>query len=105
MKRPRTIWLGVGQGVDLIAELAKHVELGLEAIGYPRERRRFHPHLTLGRARRAGPALSDLANSLQESADAEIGRCRISEVVTFASQLGRDGPTYEALARAQLAAK
>jgi 2'-5' RNA ligase len=105
IKRPRTIWLGAGEGANAITELAKRLERGLEAIGYPRERRRFHPHVTLGRARHAGPALADLAESLRDSADIEIGRCRISEVVTFASQLGRDGPTYEALARAQLLAK
>jgi len=47
---PRVIWSGIAQGRPM-ESLHLDLQEGLEAIGIPRERRRFHPHLTLGRVR------------------------------------------------------
>lgn len=48
---PRTIWIGVTDGVDELRRLAKRVDEELEALGYPVESREFSPHLTVGRTR------------------------------------------------------
>ncbi len=48
--RPRVVWLGV-EPVDGLFDLQEAVERELTPLGFPRERRRFHPHITLGRVR------------------------------------------------------
>jgi 2'-5' RNA ligase len=50
-RRPRVVWLGCEPVTAL--ELVQHrVEEEMSAIGFPLEGRPFHPHFTLGRARR-----------------------------------------------------
>ena len=100
--RPRVIWLGSAEGQEPMADLAERIESALEKLGFPREDRRFHAHLTLGRVRRGGPAVSALASLVQEHADAQIGRTPVDEVVIFSSQLKPTGAIYEALDRAEL---
>ncbi len=51
LRRPQVVWAGIEVNPPL-SELQERVEAALEALGYERERRRFHPHLTLGRARK-----------------------------------------------------
>jgi 2'-5' RNA ligase len=50
-KRPRVIWLGVGGQVDILLKLQKQIDDNLEKLGFPREKRPFSPHITLGRVR------------------------------------------------------
>lgn len=100
--RPRTIWVGAGEGQQAVAELARYIEKALEPLGYPREGRRFQAHLTIGRVRRGGPALAELADRLQALNDVELGRTAVEQVVVFSSRLSVSGPTYEALGRAAL---
>ena len=102
LSRPRVIWLGSGEGEQAMAGLADRIEAVLESLGFAREARRFHAHLTLGRVRRGGPAISALARMVQEHAEVEIGRTSVEEVVVFSSQLKPTGAVYEALSRAPL---
>ncbi len=103
--RPRTIWLGTGDGERELAAVAEKIEAALEELGFAREDRAFHGHLTLGRVRRPSPALAALGRMLQDKAAIEIGRTPIREVVVFSSRLAPSGPTYEALGRAALSAR
>ncbi len=49
MRRPKTIWLGVDASAEL--RCLKHdLEWELAPLGFDREVRAFHPHVTLGRA-------------------------------------------------------
>jgi 2'-5' RNA ligase len=48
--RPRVIWAGVRRE-EALDDLNARLEEGLERIGFPKERRAFSPHLTLGRVR------------------------------------------------------
>ena len=54
-KKPRVIWLGISEGDTELADLAKIIEKRLVSIGFPREKRKFSPHLTLGRVKRLTP--------------------------------------------------
>jgi len=51
LRRPQVVWAGIEVNPSL-SDLQERVEAALEALGYERERRRFHPHLTIGRARK-----------------------------------------------------
>jgi 2'-5' RNA ligase len=83
--------------------LQERLEKPLAKLGFRKEPRRFEPHLTIGRVRNGGPAMLALGELLRQQADFEAGRTRVAELVVFSSQLGPQGPTYEALSRAPLA--
>jgi len=100
--RPRTIWLGAEDDAPMRA-LHQQLETRLQKLGFRKDGRRFHAHLTLGRVRRGGPAMADLGRLLQEHTTFKAGTAPISEVILFASHLDRAGPTYEPLGRARLA--
>ena len=86
-----------------MSRLQAVLEESLHGLGFPKESRDFHPHLTLGRLRSGGPAVRELTRLLREHADAAAGQATITEAVVYASYLDRTGPTYEVLARAPLA--
>ena len=104
IKRPRTLWIGAGQGAEKLVALQADVEEALSTLGFRGENRQFVPHLTLGRAGR-GPASggAELSDRLAKLADYDAGVMAVDSVTVFASELGRDGPTYHVLARAPLA--
>ena len=49
--RPRVLWAGVGGDLDALASLRDDVEIAMTGTGFPRERRHFRAHLTIGRVR------------------------------------------------------
>jgi 2'-5' RNA ligase len=104
IRQPRTIWLGFSQGVEELTELQKAIDDALKKeMGYGKEQRRFHAHLTLGRVKRFDePSRARLEELLVKNADFDGDLSVIEEAVVFASFLGRNGPTHEALGRAAL---
>jgi 2'-5' RNA ligase len=97
LRRPRTIWAGVDQGADRMVDLATRIEAAMEPLGYPREHRRFHPHLTLGRLRGRGVA-AELGDRISDLADSPFGRIQVTELVLLSSELARSGPVYNRMA-------
>lgn len=61
-RRPRTLWLGIDDGAEKLAALARRFDELLEKAGWPTDDRPIRAHLTLARAdgRREGPAVADL---------------------------------------------
>lgn len=102
LEQPRTVWLGVRHGAAELATLKEALEDRLQALGYPREARKFTPHVTLGRAQGEGLQLARLSALLAEHADYDAGSSEIEELVVFSSELTRQGPEYTALAHAAL---
>ena len=100
--RPRTVWAGIGPGSEELGTLYEAIESELVAIGVPAERRRFHPHVTLGRVRQGGAAQQRLGELIQSAGDFETDLCPVREVTVFASFLDKSGPTYDVLGRATL---
>src|SRR5260370_15909102 len=61
LRRPRVVWVGVGEGRAELVALHDALEPRLQELGcYRREERRYTPHITLGRLRseRAGEQLA-----------------------------------------------
>ncbi len=105
-EHPRTLWIGIEDGAEELCQLQAGIEAALkDQLGFPREARRFQPHLTIGRVKHEPPTakgeLTELLNKHQHF-DADLSV--IDEVVVLASFLGRSGPTHEALGRAELGA-
>lgn len=100
--RPRTVWLGAGEGAESMVVLHDRVEAALAELGYREEHRRFQSHMTIGRVRGAGPGIAELGRLLQQLADFAAGRMTVSKVTLFASTLTPNGPVYEVLGTAPL---
>jgi 2'-5' RNA ligase len=99
-KRPRVLWVGI-EGKPL-ADLAERVEKGLELLGFEREKRKFTPHLTIGRWRQFARADKDLLDALENSKDQEFGCSTVREVTLFQSILNSGGAVYRRLKVVQL---
>jgi 2'-5' RNA ligase len=99
--RPRTLWLGVGQGRDAMIALHAALENALEPLGFRGEARRFTPHLTIGRPGSGEPPRA-LVQELANLADHNGGTMHVDEVIVYSSELTRQGPVYEPLAFAPL---
>lgn len=99
---PRTVWIGVEEGAEQVIVMHEAIELALKKLRFPRETRRFRPHLTLGRIRDTSPRVAELSRIITENADYDADLSVVDEVVTFASFLDRAGPTHDAMGRAEL---
>jgi len=99
LRRPRVVWLGVAATLPLRA-LKHDVEHAYARLGFERESRAFHPHLTLGRARDRAEAgefrpLERLAGEVR----VEDG-FRVESVELMRSRLGHGGAEYSVESRA-----
>jgi len=50
LRRPKVLWVGL-EAVDELYRLQEDIDAALSKLGFPKEDRRFHPHLTVGRVR------------------------------------------------------
>ena len=50
-RRPRVLWAAVGGDLDALGALQEKLEAAMSGLNFPRERRTFSPHLTVGRVR------------------------------------------------------
>jgi 2'-5' RNA ligase len=103
LDRPRVLWVGVAGDLDDLAAIQQRLQRGLERLGFPREQKRFTPHLTIGRVKDVhDPALAAIARTLRqiEVRGAPFG---VNEIILMRSDLGTAGPRYTPLARAVIA--
>lgn len=50
-RSPRVLWVGISNVPEQLRQLYTNIEDELAGEGFPREKRRFSPHLTIGRIR------------------------------------------------------
>jgi RNA 2',3'-cyclic 3'-phosphodiesterase len=95
---PRVVWVGVQAGSGQLAELARRVENGLGGIGFPKEKRGFTAHFTLGRVRSPRNVESLLARLREEQA-AGFGMASVGWFSLMQSELNPSGSIYTELDR------
>ncbi|SRR6266404_4440959 len=100
-RSPRVLWIGLPEVPDALKQLYSNLEAELEREGFAREKRKFSPHLTLGRLR--GPKnAAQLAEALIESGfSAEAFKA--TQVIVMRSDLSPTGSTYTPQAVIKLA--
>ncbi|GBC98364.1 RNA 2',3'-cyclic phosphodiesterase [bacterium HR17] len=96
LRRPRVLWVGVDAPRELL-QLHRMVEAAMERLGFPPEKRAFHPHITLGRVKTFN-GLAAVLTVLQRYAGAMFGVTVARQLTLFRSDLSREGPTYTPLA-------
>ena len=96
-RRPRTLWIGLSQGVEALADLAAATEQALVEAGWQRDGRPFRPHLTLARSDgvAAGPLV---AGRLAAAMTDRRIRCTIDRIGLFESVTGGGPARYVPLA-------
>ena len=102
-KRPRVVWIGINQGSQDLVLLAKEVNQKLSELGFLQEKRRFSPHLTLGRVKRLTAddkeAINDLLQNFKLPSNVSE---EITTLVFKKSTLTPKGAIYENLAEYNL---
>lgn len=92
-RNPRVLWCGVE---DQASGCARWVDLAdplFEDLGFPRETRKFHAHITLGRSKNA--AGSDVMRRVLEDVPSPATPAMtVEEVVLFESRLAPGGAQY-----------
>ena len=94
---PRVLWLGVADATSGLARLRHSLEDECERAGFARERKPFHPHLTIARLR--GPSGARRFVALHQEMSFSSDAFKIDELIVLRSQLGPRGSTYMEVSR------
>ena len=100
LKNPRVIWVGLVDGNEVLASFQKQLEEELEKIGFEREERAFHPHLTLGRMK-SSKGRAELVGRMERYKEEEFGDFKTERIILFKSELKPTGPIYTPLKEIQ----
>jgi 2'-5' RNA ligase len=103
-RRPRVVWVGIDEPAGQLRQLKRALDDALEPLGFPPEKRRFSPHLTLGRVnKRAGRRqVQQLGQVIESATLKELAQITLKELHLIQSDLRPEGPLYTTLARAPL---
>lgn len=100
-RNPRVLWLGViSEPLQQLYQLFQFVENDLHGLGFPKEKRRFSPHLTLARVKQPGN-FEALWKFVQNN-PFEPFPFEVKEIVLMRSFLKPQGTEYKALAKFSL---
>lgn len=94
--RARVLWLGLGQGQDKLSYLARALAEGLESSGFKTEKRKYEPHLTIGRIREPLEEKVILEHFLKEH-NFKSAASVVEHLTLFESTLTGRGAIYSAL--------
>lgn len=104
LRAPRVLWIGIREPLELVGKLQENIENALSAAGFPREGRRFHPHVTVGRVRDRLPAEWGVkyAKALSGKPFGVVG---VSSFQFYESRLSPKGAVYHVLRDVPLSGK
>jgi 2'-5' RNA ligase len=97
---PRVLWLGVKDSSQQLIRLHQRIEDECERHGFTRERKRFHPHLTIARLRSHDGA-KQIA-SLHKSMEFETEAFSVTQIVLIKSDLSPQGSRYTKIGQYRL---
>ena len=101
-KRPRVFWLGLEHDQNnSLFRLHDWIDTHLEPLGFEREKRRFSPHLTLGRVK-SPSEYQDIFDFFTQN-PFPVMKFNVYEVVLMHSELRPEGAKYTPIHRYSLA--
>lgn len=100
--RPRVLWAGVDQNGSALSKIHYQVADALDEVCREQDRKRFHPHVTLGRIRRHERWPDGIISMLENAPPLDLPPLEISQLTVFASHLETTGPVYTVMDRAEL---
>jgi 2'-5' RNA ligase len=109
LDHPRTLWVGVSEGVQDVQRLQARVAEALERLGVPIEARAWQAHVTIGRVtdekrwRREG--MPELRSAVVRGATVPFGSMPVASIALMRSDLYTSGPRYTGIASVPLSSE
>jgi 2'-5' RNA ligase len=100
---PRVLWIGIKDPEGKLAELHAQLEHEASEAGFPKEARRFQPHLTLARLRK--PLHARTLAAAHERLEFEPQEIAVSELLVIRSELSSAGSKYTVVSQHPLSDK
>ena len=102
--RPNVIWIGVDGDTETLTRLQGSIENRLSVLGYPPEKRKYTPHLTLGRVARHVETgeRRQLGRLIEKRSIDLLGEMTVLKVSLMKSELSPAGAKYTRLAAIDL---
>lgn len=91
-KRARVIWIGIEDNGPLL-NLQSDLEERLAKLNFPKEERKFHPHLTLGRVKN-NLSIGNAFSLLENHKNTVFGDMSVNKISLFRSTLKPSGAEY-----------
>ena len=103
--RPRVVWVGVQEDTGALTGLQGAIDTTCAEFGFKAEKRRFHPHVTLGRLRDRVSAdhRSAVGQVVGRLEVRPLGPARVEAVSLIRSDLRPTGAVYTTLREMELA--
>jgi RNA 2',3'-cyclic 3'-phosphodiesterase len=99
-RSPRIIWAGCQENENILS-LQQTIENNLEKLRFQREKRTYHPHLTLGRVR-SSKNIHKIVDELIRQKDKDFGSMKVTKITFFQSKLKPTGAEYQVLSEHKL---
>lgn len=98
-RRPRVVWVGLEEPTGALQRLRDAVETHVAPLGFPTERRKFSPHLTLGRVQRRASSseVREIGERVAASSTGLVGEMEVRAVSYIKSDLRPSGAVYTTL--------
>jgi len=96
-RKPRVLWLGLDGDVNRMSLFRDDLQNRLKSFGIKEEKRKFNPHLTLGRFRKPNKRDFPFDELMLKYGDLTSPVCSIHELVLFKSDLKPGGAVYTKL--------
>jgi len=90
---PRVIWMGIEEGSSQLARIAEELEKKLSHQGFPRERRKWVPHLTLGRVKELKDR-ENIKKLITKEEQTPGGVVEVERITVMQSRLTPQGAIY-----------
>lgn len=109
LDHPRTLWVGVSEGVQEVQRLQARVAEALERRGVPIEARAWQAHVTIGRVsdekrwRREG--MAELRAGVTRGAIVPFGSMAVTSIALMRSDLYTSGARYTGIASVPLSSE
>ncbi len=94
----RVIWIGLRRddGFDALSSLHQEIENRMKSLGFPEEKNKFSPHITICRVKMVDKEqIKKAVKKYNELSDIEVGSVHVEEVKLKKSNLTPEGPIYE----------
>jgi 2'-5' RNA ligase len=101
LRQPNILWVGIDESEPLRL-LNSDIEQAMAALGYEGERKRFSPHLTVGRVR-SRDSLEAVIREWSTFKDTVFGTITVGETLLMMSTLKPGGAEYSKMAGFKLA--
>jgi len=95
LKESLILWIGA-EAQEGLNKLVSQLEEEFAKIGFPKEKREFSPHITLGRKRRATPSEKwrRIAEEAKNKFHPEFSSFRVKQIILMESTLTPQGSIY-----------